>query len=168
MRRLAVGLLLAGAGMGGSAVGVESQDVAAQRATLDALARSRPVGPNCSLTQAPVGAGETGGHGVVVWVYPRRGDLSSGYTGCQAVFSRSPGLADRLVWLVELVQGDPVRLWTTDPLMRELLACRYERGVLTRGEPRLCPSAADLLMPSQPAGCFTSTERTTGCEFDGP
>lgn len=145
----------------------ESADVAAQRAALEALARSRPVGPNCALTQAPDEAGETGGHGVVVRVYPRRGDMSTRYTGCQTVFSQAAGLPDRLVWLVEIVQGEPVRLWTTDPLMQGLLACRYRGGVLTRGEPRVCPPASELLMPSQPAGCLTSPGRTAGCEFDG-
>lgn len=169
MSRLAAAVMAAAVmAVAGSGVhAAESADVAAQRAALEALARSRPVGPNCALTQAPDGAGETGGPGALVRVYPRRGEISTRYTGCQAVFSQAAGLPDRLVWLVEVVQGEPVRLWTTDPLMQGVLACRYQGGVLTRGEPRVCPSASELLMPSQPAGCITSPGRTAGCEFDG-
>lgn len=153
---------------GGRPMLANPADPQEQPASREALARSRPLGLNCDHARAPEGAGENGGHGVVVLVHPRRGDIRASYSGCQAVFARSAGQPDRLVWLVEISRGQPVRLWTADPLLQELLACRYQAGALTRGDARVCPTAATLLMPSQPAGCFTAEQGPAECEFDSP
>lgn len=145
---------------------VEPPALEALRAAAETRLRSRPTGLHCGLERAPAGAGETGGRGVVLLVFPRSGDIGPAYTGCQSVFARSAAQPDRLVWLVEIERGQPVGLWANDPLLKDLLACRYREGQRIAGDERACPRAEELLLPSQPAGCFSASPEAGHCRFD--
>lgn len=127
----------------------------------------RPTGRNCSLGAPPAEAGEETGHGVFLQVFPRISSMGPRYTGCQAVFLTTKDHPATLAWLVDVVDGDPVRLWSTDKSMSSILACRFRRGVLAGGDPKQCREASVRLLPSMPAGCaLVNSERAT-CEYDG-
>jgi hypothetical protein len=128
-------------------------------------AEPRPVGQNCDLAGPPPEAGEEGGHGFVLLVYPRTKDIGPQYSGCQAVFVTSGVEPTRFAWVVEVVEGDPVRMWSPDEDMKDVLSCRYRAGRLQRGDPNVCPFQS-LLLPTQPAGCFTKSDRDEKCVHD--
>ncbi|MDY0743512.1 hypothetical protein SNE35_03305 [Paucibacter sp. R3-3] len=129
---------------------------------------SRPLGLNCSQTKPPQEAGEAAGHGVFLQVFPRSGSIDPEYTGCQAVFLTTKGEPVTLGWLVEVVEGDPVRMWSEDPSLRDLLGCRFRKGKLVAGDVNVCSRRAVILMPSQPAGCVAERTPSESCEDDEP
>ena len=129
-------------------------------------AETRPVGTNCSASKPPAAAGEEGGHGFVLKVFPRTGDIGAHYSGCQAVFAMDRDGGVRLAWVIEIRRGEPVRMWSDDKEMKDVLACRYKNRSLARGNPDVCPRAESLLMPTQPAGCFTATPEAGLCHYD--
>lgn len=129
-------------------------------------AAPRPVGTNCSAALPPASAGEEGGHGFVLKVFPRTGDIGGHYSGCQAVFAMSRDGEVRLAWLIEIKSGEPVRMWSADEDMKDVLQCRYKNRSLVRGNPDVCPRGESLLMPTRPAGCFTATPEPDQCQYD--
>lgn len=129
-------------------------------------AEARPVGANCSASQPPMGAGEEGGHGFVLKVFPRTGDIGKQYSGCQVVFGMGRDGAVRLAWIIEIKRGDPVRMWSPDKDMKDLSACRYKNRQLLRGDPDVCPRGESLLVPTQPAGCFSDSPEAERCHYD--
>jgi hypothetical protein len=126
----------------------------------------RPTGANCSLESPPVGSGEETGRGVLLQVFPRTGSLGSGYTGCQAVFVTTRDRPVALGWLVELSEGDPVRIWSNDPDMKSQLSCRFRRGLVVTGDPKVCNAASITLLPTMPAGCALNRSDQEKCEYD--
>src|SRR5476649_760441 len=127
---------------------------------------SKPQGRNCELVTPTIDAGEEAGHGYLVQVSPRAKDIDSNYSGCQAVFWTTAKEPAQLAWLVEVVNGDPVRRWSFDPAMREISKCVYGHGVLMKGSPDVCPVPPELLMPSQAPGCFSSPSPKGRCDYD--
>jgi hypothetical protein len=104
---------------------------------------------------------------MLLQVYPRIRDLAKTYTGCQAVFMTTT--RDRpaaLAWLLELNEGDPVRIWSEDKAMSQLLSCRFRRGVLIAGEPKDCKLGPFALLPSMPAGCALAVPSRDTCTYD--
>lgn len=126
----------------------------------------KPQGRNCELVAPPQDAGEEAGHGYLLQISPRTKDIDSNYVGCQAVFWKTTEEPAQLAWLVEVVNGDPVRRWSSDPSMWEFLQCHYSHGALIRGNPDICPVPPQLLMPSKASGCFTSPSATKHCDYD--
>lgn len=127
----------------------------------------RPVGKNCQLLEPPADAGENGGHGVLIQVYPRNGSIDATYSGCQAVFFTGAKEATRLAWLTEVTHGNPVRMWSQQPELRSQANCRYQHGKLINGMPDACRSAKEpMLMPTEPAGCFTGNRPRDQCDHD--
>lgn len=127
----------------------------------------RPEGANCHWTQPPPESGEEAGHGVVLQAFPRIKNLGKSYSGCQAVFVTTRDRPATLAWLLELKQGDPVRIWSTDDTMRPYLACRMRQGKLIAGDPALCQIRPIQLLPTIPAGCVMATAFLGPCEYDG-
>lgn len=127
---------------------------------------SRPAGTNCNLTQPPSDSGEEGGHDFVLLIFPRTGSIGPQYTGCQSVFLKDAKQGVRLAWVVEVSHGDPIRMWSADEEMKEVLLCRYKNRKLRSGNSSVCPDPGALLLPTQPSGCFTA--RTDGgmCQYD--
>jgi len=113
-----------------------------------------PQGTNCDLTAPPVDAGEEFNHGTVLRIYPRAKDIDSKYTGCQALLAPD-GQRWIVVSLTEIAEGDPVRLWSAYEQDPAILACRFERGKVVRGNPRTCPAPEFLLMKSMAPGCVS-------------
>jgi len=128
---------------------------------------ARPIGSNCSLVSVPAGAGEESGRGVLLQVFPRARDIGPGYSGCQAVFATTKDGPTKLAWLMEVVDGDPVRLWSDDKSMGPKLGCRFKHGKRVAGEPSVCDRSPIALMPSQPAGCVSGSVKGEACEYDG-
>ena len=137
----------------------------------DSRAQStEPTGQNCRLAVPPSDAGESPDHGVVLRVYPRARDISSRYSGCQTMWAPQ---AER--WLkisvAEIVNGDPVRLWTSDDVGGAISSCRYEKGKIVSGEAGACPAPAFLIQQSFPAGCASKLFAAkggpvAGCEIN--
>ena len=125
----------------------------------------KPVGLNCSLADAPIDAGEEFGHGALLRVFPRMGQIDRTYNGCQVVFISTAQHPTRLAWLVEVRMGEPVRLWSEAPELRDRRACFYKRAKLVNSDLDSCPAQAPELLPSMPAGC--AAQRTeSNCEYD--
>jgi hypothetical protein len=126
---------------------------------------SKPFGKNCNLSAPPKAAGEENGHGFLLQIYPRKIDISSSYTGCQVIFAKASSEPAKLAWLVEIIKGDPVRIWTTDKEMKGTLDCRYKSGKLIKGNPESCLVADNLIMASLPAGCLLG-KKEEECHYD--
>jgi hypothetical protein len=124
-----------------------------------------PTGPNCSLAAPPANSGEEGGHGALLQAYPRASAIGPSYSGCQAVFITKAMRPAQLGWLVEVVKGDPVAMWSPDEKLKQLNACRFNRGSLVRGDASVC-KAVPIILPTQPAGCMNGTTRGDVCEYD--
>lgn len=134
--------------------------------SMGSAAEPRPYGVNCSLSRPPSESGEEGGHGFVLLVFPRTGAIGPSYSGCQAVFTTSPGQGTRFAWVVEVSRGDPIRMWSADNEMADVLPCRYRNRQLLRGDPNVCPRPESLLLPTQAAGCFTGKSEDSTCQYD--
>lgn len=116
-----------------------------------ALPQRQPVGKNCNLTQPPAASGEYGAYGVFGKVYPRRSSIDQRYSGCQVFFATEGDGPLERVWIVEVVRGETVRIWSDHP--RSTLNCHYRAGKLLGGSVGYCPQPE--LMPSVPAGCMS-------------
>ena len=129
---------------------------------------SRPTGKNCDLSAPPTSAGEEVNHNSVLRVFPRRSSISATYSGCQAVFVTPSENTPQLLWLIEIRRGDPVRMWSPRPDMRDQQDCRYKNGTLVRGRSEICSDARTLLMPSLPAGCLAKevAREPSECRYD--
>jgi hypothetical protein len=112
----------------------------------------RPKGTNCDLAKPPESAGEEMSHGVTLRIYPRAKDIGPAYRGCQSLWAPA---GDRwtLVSMVEIVKGDPVRVWSSDSSERDITACRFKGGRVVRGDPSNCPSPNHLILKSLAPGC---------------
>lgn len=113
----------------------------------------RPKGANCDLISPPLSAGEEMNHGIVLRIFPRAKDIKSTYTGCQALFVQD-GDKWAVASLVEIVAGDPIRVWSPDD-DADLLTrgCRFEHGKVIEGDPNNCPMVEFLLIKSLAPGC---------------
>jgi hypothetical protein len=124
----------------------------------------RPVGKNCALTLPPPSSGERGEYGAYMQAFPRRSTIGRKYTGCQAVFV-TEGAPVTLSWLVHVVAGEPVRIWSDTP--NNQLNCHYQKRKLVIGSKGYCPQNEDfLLFSSTPSGCFSGTTASKRCERD--
>lgn len=119
---------------------------------LSAMGTDRPQGKNCQLAQPPDSAGEEFNHGVTLRIFPRAKDIGSTYTGCQVVWAPDSGKW-ALISLTEVINGDPVRVWSEDQDDPELLACRFKAGTVVQGNPDRCPVPQFLLLKSLAPGC---------------
>jgi hypothetical protein len=128
---------------------------------------AKPQGKNCDLTSPPPNSGEQGGSDVTLQVWPRLKDMDDNYTGCQAVFATTAEASGHLVWLLEIVNGEPLRKWSPDPSVTRYSECAYKNGALTRGTMLTCAPQRELFMRSKPAGCYTSARPTQQCDDDG-
>ncbi len=130
------------------------------------LPSDRPVGQNCALTQPPPSSGEWGEYRAFFQVYPRRSAIGRRYTGCQAVFaSESTDSTMKLFWLVHVVAGEPVRIWSDIP--NSQLNCHYQNRKLVNGSTGSCPENEKfLLFGSAPAGCSSNTRIVKNCNSD--
>ena len=70
----------------------------------------------------------------------------------------------QLAWLVQIVKGDPIRMWSTSAELREQLDCHWKQGVLLKGNSDKCK--APELMLSQPAGCLKGSPGSEVCDYD--
>ena len=126
----------------------------------------RPTGPNCDLIKPPADSGEETGHGVLLQAFPRIKALRKSYSGCQAVFVTTPKRSASLAWLIELREGDPIRIWSEDESIREALACRVRQGKVISGDPAVCKRHSIKPLPTMPAGCSRNNQDNANCEYD--
>lgn len=113
----------------------------------------RPTGANCTLQSPPAEAGELAADGEIIRVFPRAKDIGARYTGCQVMFAELGQWV--VVSLTEVVEGDPVRIWSEHAPSEPLFSCRYRNGKVVLGDPANCPTPLDrLLVKSLPAGCI--------------
>jgi hypothetical protein len=91
-------------------------------------------------------------HGAVLRIYPRAKDIGARYTGCQVLFAPHAGKW-HVVSLTEVVNGEPVRIWSEHEPDESVLACRYKNGKVVVGNPEKCPMAEFLLLKSMAPGC---------------
>ncbi len=109
-----------------------------------------PRGKNCDISAPPASAGEALSHGTVLRVYPRAKDIDSKYTGCQATLA-SDGERWFVVFLTEIISGDPVRVWSANE--DGAAPCRFKDGKVVQGHPETCPAAESLIQKSMAPGC---------------
>jgi len=112
----------------------------------------RPKGANCNLIAPPADAGEEMIHGLIIRVFPRARDINATYSGCQAVLVPD-GKKWTVLFLTEIVAGDPVRIWSPDKSAQADLACRYKQGKVIKGDPDECLAPELLLRKSLAPGC---------------
>jgi hypothetical protein len=91
-------------------------------------------------------------HGEVIRVYSRAKDIGVKYSGCQVLFVPAAG-EWQVVSITEVVNGEPVRVWSEHEQDESVLACRYSSGKVIAGDPDNCPKAELLLVKSMAAGC---------------
>jgi hypothetical protein len=120
--------------------------------SVHAVATERPIGANCELTSPPNSAGEEMNHGMVLRIFPRAKDIHSSYNGCQALLAPDAGKWVT-VSLTEIVNGDPIRVWSAFEKDLNVLACRFKEGKVIRGNPATCPASEFLLIKSVAPGC---------------
>lgn len=116
-----------------------------------------PEGKNCSLALPPAGAGEEMNHGQVLRVFPRAKDIGVNYSGCQVLFAPAAG-EWQVVSLTEVVNGEPVRVWSDHEKDEAVLACRYASGKVIAGDPDNCPMPELLLVKSMAPGCVKAMQ----------
>lgn len=123
----------------------------------------------------PASAGENSNHGYILRVYPRTKDIAATYNGCQVTFA---SVDDRWVvyLLIEVVDGDPFRMWTEEDGNSADAACRYRKGRVVGGDPKACGSIG--LMKSMAPGCIKAisewlaaeprdaSRQPTGCSWE--
>ena len=112
----------------------------------------RPNGKNCHMAAPPPSAGEKEAHGVVLRVYPRADAIDTSYSGCQLVWAPH-GTRWVVISSVEVIRGDPVRIWTPNAEDASLTRCRYRDGHVTKGSVADCAAAEFLLAKSLAPGC---------------
>jgi hypothetical protein len=117
----------------------------------------RPTGKNCDLASPPAAAGEETNHGIVLRIYPRAKDIDSHYTGCQVLLAPD-GKKWVAVSLTEVINGDPFRLWSAYEKDPAVLACRFKRGKVIKGDPNKCPAPEYILVKSLAPGCVRIIE----------
>lgn len=117
-----------------------------------AAGADKPTGRNCDLALPPATAGETANHGITLRIYPRAKDIGTRYSGCQVLFA-----PESEKWIVlsltEVVDGDPVRVWSAYETDTEVLACRFKQGKVVQGNPDTCPASRFILLESLAPGC---------------
>ena len=113
---------------------------------------ARPQGKNCDIPDPPADAGEEINHGYVLRVFPRAKDIGASYTGCQLLW-HPVGSKWLTVAVTQVVNGDPVRVWSPEDPKGSRSACAYRQGRVIRGNPETCPSPRFLLVKSLPPGC---------------
>jgi len=112
----------------------------------------RPTGINCDLSSPPAAAGEEMNHGAVLRVFPRAKDIGPTYTGCQALLAPD-GEKWVVVSITEVVNGDPLRVWSDYEKDPAVLACRFKGGKVVEGDPNKCPVPQFMLVKSIAPGC---------------
>jgi hypothetical protein len=113
---------------------------------------ARPQGKNCNLSTPPATAGEETNHGVILRIFPRAKDITASYTGCQVLMAPN-NQGWTVISLTEIIQGDPIRVWSDYAQDESTHTCRYRKGKVVRGDANNCPSPQYILMQSLPAGC---------------
>ena len=119
--------------------------------TAGAAENERPLGQNCDLSTPPPSAGESWNHGFMERIYPRAKDISDRYNGCQVLFVSTEEGKWSVMFVIEILRGDPVRIWAAD-MKSDELACRYKNGALVAGDSKACSDNIGLLKSLAP-GC---------------
>ena len=140
---------------------------AAQTQTPESQSTPQPTGTNCNLQRPPAEAGVALVGDRIARVHPRRGSITKDFTGCQVVFLSNPGEPYQVAWVIEIMAGDPTRIWSPRRGLEGLLQCRYRAGALLSGNPGVCPGMAMLPMPSRPVGCSVYSPEKEPCVQDG-
>jgi hypothetical protein len=112
----------------------------------------RPNGTNCDLAAPPDSAGEEFNHGIILRIYPRALDITNTYSGCQIMWAPD-GAKWAVISLTEVVEGDPVRIWSPHSTNPQLTACRYKNGRVVSGVAATCAAPDFLLVKSLAPGC---------------
>ena len=145
-------------------------------ATAHSVENPRPTGSNCDLVAPPSAAGEESNHGAILRIFPQARDIDGQYTGCQVLFAEYQGKWV-VVSLTEVIQGDPVRIWSEHEQNNPAMSCRYAHGQVVRGDPDTCPPAEFILVKSLAPGCVKlireavaqrglGASRSKGCEYE--
>ena len=117
----------------------------------------RPEGTNCDLSAPPETAGENANRGMIIRIYPRARDITKTYTGCQITLASQGGEWVTMM-ITEIVEGDPIRLWSpyaaVSESIAELTSCRYRNGRVLSGVGDKCAMHEDLLIKSFTPGCL--------------
>lgn len=136
----------------------------------------RPKGTNCDFAGPPDSAGEETNHGIILRIYPRARDITNAYSGCQVMW-----VPDGAKWVVisitEVVNGDPVRIWSPYSTTPERTACRYKNGRVVSGVAATCAAPEFLLAKSLAPGCVKKLREAVaagglgaampnGCEYE--
>jgi hypothetical protein len=117
----------------------------------------KPMGGNCDLTSPPATAGEEINHGITLRVYPRAKDIDTRYSGCQVLFAPE-GQKWTVLSLTEVIEGDPVRVWSAYETDTTALACRFKQGKVVQGNPDTCPAPEFILVKSLASGCVRTMQ----------
>lgn len=122
----------------------------------------RPNGTNCDLNAPPQSAGEEVNRGVTLRIFPRTKDIGPNYSGCQSLWA-----PDRNGWalvsMVEIVGGDPIRIWGPPGVGEpKMMACRFKGGQIVRGDPATCPMPEFLILKSLAPGCAARIGEAVG------
>jgi hypothetical protein len=104
------------------------------------------------LALPPATAGETANHGITLRIYPRAMDIGTRYSGCQVLFAPE-GEKWIVLSLTEVIDGDPVRVWSAYETDTEVLACRFKQGKVVQGNSDTCPAPRSILLESLAPGC---------------
>jgi len=118
--------------------------------------------PNCNVASPPAESGETGSHGILIKIYPRRKDIGAGYTGCQTSWVGQQGkwallsvlyfeAGDLRAWRMPSVETPPPEIF-----------CRFRSFQLEPGSPPQCyvPDPQVIPSPSFAPGCVELAIRT--------
>jgi hypothetical protein len=134
----------------------------------------RPKGSNCNLESPPATSGEEAHMGTKLLVYPRAKDITTTYTGCQSLWWTGPNQEVKLVLLVYVEAGFPVRTWANSPQDERGEDCRYKNGKTVSAKPEQCTESEYVLLKSLPSGCFkriqeamaTKSPHPPDCEYE--
>lgn len=127
---------------------------------------TEPAGQNCRLLAPPTDAGESPDHGIVLRIYPRASEISPSYSGCQTMWAPQANAWIRISE-TEIINGDPVRLWTPAGISDATASCRYAKGKTISGDARSCPAPEFLIQQSFPAGCASKLFAAKGGQVSG-
>ena len=79
--------------------------------------------------------------------------------------------------MVEIVKGDPIRIWSPHNTESHVTSCRFKAGRVVRGNPAECPMPEYLVQKSLAPGCVERIRQAVaiggieiaspaGCEYD--
>jgi hypothetical protein len=95
---------------------------------------------SCSLEKPPLDAAVSGNHGSYFFVYPRH--VSSGYTGCQAMWDE----LGRKIFEFRFLRGELQEYSLVDfSANGARIVCRYDRGYISTRSSKDCSQYPDVM-----------------------